>query len=712
MRKIFALGLLIFYFHQVYSQDHVQLQAKILELKKRLPFLKDTARINCLASIAIRYCFSDRYTDFDSVAIYGLPALAEARKLSYKKGLFTSLFALGNNETRKSPAEGELHLKELIRISDDDSITAMAQTRLGQCLWTQAKYDEAIEVLKKCMAYYEEQKRGGKLAGSLQHIISSYMGQGKYEEAFEYAQRYLKITENKNDSFYSILSRLSMADVYMNVGDYETAKKYTKEAAAYLRPGEITKDSIVPFWPARLTLVHFGDLAFYTNQLDSALYYFKYAATGYPTAVLYKLVFAKVYLAQKKYDAAIPLFEFSRRESARIGDQNSFMPSLLGLGEAYLNKKDYSSSLKFAKQALNIAREKGSRQIIRDAYFLLFSNYEHLGKTDAALAYYKKYIQVKDSLITDQFKGKLYDFNRIAEDEKKLSEIDVLKKQKQIGEQQLKIQHQQLKQNRFLRNVLIGGITVIALLSFFGLRNISLKRKNEHLLNQQMQTELQHKATDLEMQALRAQMNPHFIFNCLTSINRFILKNETEAASDYLTKFSRLIRMVLTYSQSTVVSLKDEIEMLRLYLDMEQLRFKNAFEYSIIYHNSMDAESISVPPLILQPFCENAIWHGLMHKENYGHLAIDFRLDENILYCSVIDNGIGRAKAAEFKSKSSEKQKSLGLKITAERLALFNKDMGAHTAYEIEDMVDDQGTAAGTKVILRIRYQEPAEQLA
>jgi len=136
---------------------------------------------------------------------------------------------------------------------------------------------------------------------------------------------------------------------------------------------------------------------------------------------------------------------------------------------------------------------------------------------------------------------------------------------------------------------------------------ISLKRKNEKLRNESSRAEWQKAATDLEMQALRAQMNPHFIFNCLSSINRFILKNEPDIASDYLTRFSKLIRMVLINSQRSLIPLEDEADMLRLYLEMEQLRFKDKFSYSITYANDVKAPDIMIPPLLLQPFCENAI---------------------------------------------------------------------------------------------------------
>jgi sensor histidine kinase YesM len=206
-------------------------------------------------------------------------------------------------------------------------------------------------------------------------------------------------------------------------------------------------------------------------------------------------------------------------------------------------------------------------------------------------------------------------------------------------------------------------------------------------------------------------MNPHFIFNCLSSINRFIFKNDNKEASDYLTKFSRLIRMVLIQSQKKLIPLEDELEMLRLYLDMERMRFKNGFDYSITTNNTIDAGAIFIPPLLLQPFCENAIWHGLMHKDGQGHLNISITEENRFLICTITDDGVGREKAATYKSKSAEKEKSLGLKITANRLALLNREQNIGTSYKIEDVLNEEGNVEGTKVQLKIFYKEALEEI-
>jgi LytS/YehU family sensor histidine kinase len=215
-------------------------------------------------------------------------------------------------------------------------------------------------------------------------------------------------------------------------------------------------------------------------------------------------------------------------------------------------------------------------------------------------------------------------------------------------------------------------------------------------------------ARELEMQALRAQMNPHFIFNCLTSINRFILKNDMLSASDYLTKFSRLIRMVLNHSKQSLISLEEELEMLRLYLEMEKLRFKEAFVYQIDVGNEVDTSGIFLPPLLFQPFVENAVWHGLMHKKDQGRLNIQLRVTDNILSCTITDDGVGRSFAENSTSKSAEKRKSMGIGITRQRMALINGNETVANSLVIEDLYDEHGKAAGTRVVLRIKVREAA----
>jgi ligand-binding sensor domain-containing protein len=218
----------------------------------------------------------------------------------------------------------------------------------------------------------------------------------------------------------------------------------------------------------------------------------------------------------------------------------------------------------------------------------------------------------------------------------------------------------------------------------------------------QRSAELQRQKIEVEMQALRAQMNPHFIFNSLNSINRFILQNERLQASEYLIKFSKLVRMILENSQQPLISLESELKALDLYLEMESLRFNHRFDYKISIPRDLDVEVLKVPPLIIQPYVENAIWHGLMHKEERGQLGVSAWEDNGHVYLKVTDNGIGRKKASELASKSATKHKSVGLRITKERIAMLEKSNGTESPVQFKDLENTDGSAAGTEVTIKL----------
>ncbi len=248
------------------------------------------------------------------------------------------------------------------------------------------------------------------------------------------------------------------------------------------------------------------------------------------------------------------------------------------------------------------------------------------------------------------------------------------------------------------------GIFIIALI--YGLirfrMNQKFRMKLERSEKEKQLAELQQQKTELEMQALRAQMNPHFIFNSLNSINRFILQNNKIQASEYLTKFSRLVRMILQNSQASLITLESELEALQLYLEMEALRFNYHFSYKISVPSDLDISVLKVPPLIIQPYVENAIWHGLMHKEEKGQLDIEVSQENNYLFFKITDDGIGRKQSAALASKSATKHKSMGLKITAHRIAMMQNSNGKVSPITINDLVEHDGTAAGTEVIIKI----------
>jgi ligand-binding sensor domain-containing protein len=223
---------------------------------------------------------------------------------------------------------------------------------------------------------------------------------------------------------------------------------------------------------------------------------------------------------------------------------------------------------------------------------------------------------------------------------------------------------------------------------------------------EKLKREYEKKIAEVEMSSLRAQMNPHFMFNSLNSINNFILKNDPDNASGYLTKFSRLMRLILDNSRSEWVLLENELKALELYISLEALRFDHAFDYSIEITKDIDAASIMVPPMIIQPYVENAIWHGLLHrKEPGGKLDIRTWKNNGTLNIEIEDNGIGREEAKKRKSKTATKYKSHGMQITAQRLDIVNKLYNVNAAVTIRDIVDATGRPEGTVVLLSIHYK-------
>jgi anti-sigma regulatory factor (Ser/Thr protein kinase) len=216
---------------------------------------------------------------------------------------------------------------------------------------------------------------------------------------------------------------------------------------------------------------------------------------------------------------------------------------------------------------------------------------------------------------------------------------------------------------------------------------------------ERQKTELLNELEKVKVKALQSQMNPHFIFNCLNSIRLFYLNNDLEKGDDYITKFSRLIRSILNFSRMDDISLKEELDTLSLYMEFERMRFQNKFDFDIKINSQLDLSSVRIQSLLLQPFVENAIWHGLMPLESGGKVMITVESHkENSIIINIEDNGIGREKAKEFSKSSTQKHKSFGLQITKERLELLKHSSNKSASFVIIDLYDKAGEPKGTKV--------------
>jgi len=192
-------------------------------------------------------------------------------------------------------------------------------------------------------------------------------------------------------------------------------------------------------------------------------------------------------------------------------------------------------------------------------------------------------------------------------------------------------------------------------------------------------------------------MNPHFIFNSLNSINNFILQNNPDQASEYLTKFSKLMRQIAANTKTEWILLKDELQSLRIYLELEKLRSDNKFEVHFCIDEDLNTETIFVPPLLLQPYIENALWHGLSHKKENKNLELTVNQKANALVFRIQDNGVGRKKSMELKSLYRKEHKSKGMELLSKRFSLLSKEYGAEIKITVTDLMNS-GEAMGTLV--------------
>lgn len=291
------------------------------------------------------------------------------------------------------------------------------------------------------------------------------------------------------------------------------------------------------------------------------------------------------------------------------------------------------------------------------------------------------------------------DSRYIRQDANKFSEIAVpiLHEGKLIGV----LDSEHSKKNFFTEE---QARTLVTIASINANKIAEAQAEEEAARKEIMLLEINRMLAESQLMALRAQMNPHFVFNCLNSIQECIVTQKYGEASKYLNKFSKLFRMVLNNSDRNLVTIEEEKNVLELYLELEQMRFEQSFVYCIDIDEDLEADDILLPSMLLQPYVENAIWHGLMHKDGYRELKISFnRIDEEIFKCTIEDNGIGRKKSFEIRERNAttKRHKSKGLQIAKDRLTLIDRQ-GQHASVEIVDKYDPDDVATGTMIVIEL----------
>jgi tetratricopeptide (TPR) repeat protein len=690
---------------QIYKQ-HTAQRVRIDSLKIILRTASDTAKINCLNKLSREYYLFNTDTAWNCA----MEAYNMAVKINFKKGKAEGLLNLAQITQERGDISGAekyfRQVPDLYKETDDLKEYNNAIAILGYNLYLQLKFYEARTLKEKNLTYYKTVADDVGLAYTYRVIGKTYEEQGYYEKAFEYFHKDMLITRKieeykgtRRDQY--MWGNYYMADLYKDAGDSKTALSYYRLSAERAKENELPD-----FYNSRM-----GDINFLLHNYDSARYYYQLEhdliSLRFVDPVLRKnflsdadINIGETYLAQNKYDEAL---EHILKPLQFCFPPNLFTMRVLNdLARVYKGQKKITQSFQYSKQLLAVAQTNGARQYIRDGFELYWKLYDQQGKTDSAYKYHLLYSTMKDSLARDVQLRNMAAIEMKFQNEQQQSKISLLNKEKKIQEQQ--------------NQILFLGFIGLILTGIVVFRNILLKRRNEinmrkgaekELQIQELQTEktkaeFQQQAAELEMQALRAQMNPHFIFNSLNSINRFILQNNKAQASEYLTKFSKLVRLILQNSQSALIPLDSELESLQLYLELEAVRFDHHFEFNIKVDNELETDIIKVPPLIIQPYAENAIWHGLMHKEEKGNLEIELFQQDDFLCCKITDDGVGRKKATEIKSKSAATHKSMGMQITASRIEMLQQKKQLDTYIKITDLVLPDGSEGGTEVLLKI----------
>jgi len=616
----------------------------------------DIDRAQLLNTIAVEYQSTDPRLVFE----HANKALQLSKKIKYKLAEGTSYLNIGNGNVilgnypealRNFSNAQTVFEKELESNSSDHKEEiknglARAYGSIGIVFSEQSSYTKALQYHLKAVKIYEESNDLSRCARVYNNIGIVYKAQGEDFKALNYYIKCLKIQERIKDETVGITTT-NIGNIYLHQNNYAKALEY------YTKARQLFEE-----FPNQVGL---GEL--YNNL---GLYY---KETGN----------AKEALAN--YDKALAVF-------GDIGNKFGISDSYYYMGEVYLEQKKYEEALVATNRALALAKELNVMEQVKNTEQRLSEIYDKLNRPSEALAHYKMFTIAKDSVSNNEsIRNSVRAEMNFEFDKKEALQKKEQEKKELIYSEQSKRHQQQI------------GFVILSLLLVVGIVFLFYNR-----LQLKKTLTLQKELAEYEQKALHLQMNPHFVFNCLGSISSFIVQNGTDSAIKYLSKFSKLMRLTLEYSKESLIPVDKEIESLQNYLELEQLRFNKKFEFNITKSSELE-DDMALPPLLLQPFVENAIIHGLIPKKEKGYIDIDFSIEDQSLVCKIIDNGIGFNKSRELKENLVSVHKSMALDITRKRLEMMEAITAKTSHVEIEERTAPNGEIIGTIVVLKLPVQ-------
>jgi tetratricopeptide (TPR) repeat protein len=523
----------------------------------------------------------------------------------------------------------------------DKKAEAYAYNSLGTLQYNSGNFERAIDYFKKASSLFKQQKEEKGEAYALKYLGFAYEKQKDYEKAIAYYESY----ESKNSS-EPIAER---AKVKVNKArSYENSKqpaKSRKEAAALEDKVKTLsdKDKIQIY-------MELGEI--FLNASDS--------------------------LSERFLDKAAAI-ESQGNAPIKPADYNTFSDLYFKQNQpekalAYENKKIEQIESDLHNKVLRT--DSAQLRLKGEEWKELGMAYEKKANYKEALNAYKNYMAAFDTLTNYQIADSLDRFNLMANLAATETRIKALEESRNAQDKVIAFQ-------RSIGIMLSFGLLLLALGVYY-LWRLSKQKETANL--------------KLRFQSLSNRMNPHFIYNSLNSVNLFIAQNKEKEANKFLADFSKLMRMVMDNSSRELVSLKDELLVIEKYLLLEHSRFGKQFNYEITIDEQLDLEGIWVPPMVLQPYVENAIWHGIRYKESSGDVRLQIASKDNFVVCTITDNGIGRSKSLEIKTKNQKEHKSQGMKNSHERIEILNKIYNKKLSLTVSDAFVGDAEYPGTKV--------------
>ncbi len=691
MRRLLALIPLLFV-TLLHAQQRV---TDSLDLQLRNPALADSLRLNSL--LALSHAYSA--TDPDKGLAAGNKALALALRLQDRRGRATALNYMGLNRSARGEDSLALLLYDralVLRRQEGDSIgVGVLLHHMGISLYNRTQYMPALERQLQAAAHFAQAGARTKWAGATNSIGVIYLAIGDYPAALRYFLQALPVFEQAGMQTQSAQVLTNIGLVYYHQGDYTRSLSYHERARRIL-------EGLGDLYSLQNTLGNLGNTYDNAGEPRRALQCYDSAMAinrrlGNSRGLASNFInIAIVSQGLHLYDSAQRYLDSGAVLSRALGNDyylsiiHSYRSSLYAEAPAALLARSgispagrYGAAAAELQRALALARRNGDLATESEAMGTLSALYEKQGRTGDALQAYKAHVRLRDSLVNSDKRTAMARMEmQYAFDKKQAAAAAARDKEQALAAAEIGRQ-------RTLKNAVGGGAALLlaaAALSF------AFYKKRRDAEGRRQEAELRAQVSDTEMKALRAQMNPHFIFNSLNSIGDYIARHDTAAADYYLSRFAALMRMILEHSEHREIPLSEDLKALEAYIELEALRMNHRFSYEIRVDEAIDRESTLVPPLLLQPFVENSIWHGIAPKRGEGHILIEIRREAEMINCIVEDNGAGRAAAA----KAPGERKGLGMKITRSRIDILNRLKRSRAGIELSDL------AEGMRVELRL----------